>query len=86
MNKDVYESDDQINVLVKVTGGATGNVTLTVANLTKTVILTEGVGTWNISSLPNGQYSIAALYNGDYKYNRQNQNNHLLKFLEVILY
>ena len=68
LNKDVYESDDQINVLVKVTGGATGNVTLTVANLTKTVILTEGVGTWNISSLPNGQYSIAALYNGDYKY------------------
>ena len=68
LDNETYHSGEQINVLVKVTDGATGNVTLTVGNLTKTVILNGGVGTWNISSLPNGLYSIAALYNGDYKY------------------
>ena len=57
-----------LHVKVTVSENATGNVTVTVGKITKTLSLENGVGEINITGLDAGEYNITASYGGDARY------------------
>lgn len=54
-----------LNVKVNLESNATGNVTITVGKITKTLVLEDGEGQTDITGLDAGEYNISAVYNGD---------------------
>ncbi len=59
----IYGSSLHVRVLLS--ENATGNLTLTVGNITKTLIIENGEVQSDIAGLDAGEYNITALYNGD---------------------
>jgi hypothetical protein len=58
-------------VKVTVPDDATGNVTITIGNITKTVPVTGGENEIIIPGVPVGEHNVTITYNGDDKYNPQ---------------
>lgn len=54
-----------LNVKVNLDANATGNVTIKVGEITKTLILNDGEGQVDLKGLGAGEYNISALYGGD---------------------
>lgn len=57
-----------LHVRVTVSENATGNVTVAVGKITKTLTLENGVGQINITGLEAGEYNVTASYGGDTHY------------------
>ena len=64
-------------IIVSVPSGATGNVTLTVANKTYTCSIKRGLATFNIKSLNVGTHNIKISYEGDDNYNNASKSTTL---------
>ncbi|WP_458453735.1 Ig-like domain repeat protein [Methanobrevibacter sp.] len=57
-----------LHIRVTVSENATGNVTVAVGKITKTLSLENGVGQINITELDAGEYNVTASYGGDTRY------------------
>ena len=64
---DIWDDEDE-TIIVKVPSDATGNVSIVVNNETYTSSIENGVAVFNISNPDVGNYTVNALYGGDYKY------------------
>ncbi|WP_298501047.1 Ig-like domain repeat protein [uncultured Methanobrevibacter sp.] len=62
------EIGKEVTLTVEVTETATGNVTLIINNENKTLTLTNSNANYTIKSIPQGNYNITAIYDGDSKY------------------
>ena len=63
-NINIHYGEDKL-IIATVSNGATGNITFTIGNKSKTIQIIDNVSTWNISNLQINNYSILAVYNGD---------------------
>ncbi|PWB88381.1 Ig-like domain repeat protein [Methanobrevibacter thaueri] len=62
------EVGSDLTLTIKTTNNAAGNVTLTINNITETLILNNNQATYTISNICRGDYFITAVYNGNERY------------------
>ena len=65
---------ENATIVATVTSGATGNVTFTIDNKTKTATITNGVAKWDVTGLATGNYTVFATYEGNENYKPSNNN------------
>ena len=75
------------DVIVKVTvpDDATGNVTVTVGNVTKVVEVTGGENTISIPGVGEGTHNVTVVYSGDSKYNSTTVTKTIIIFKSVVV-
>ncbi|WP_427831783.1 Ig-like domain repeat protein [Methanobrevibacter intestini] len=66
-NESIFGED--INVKFEINGDATGNVTFTIGNITKTVVIVNGKADATLSGVTPGNHKLTVSYTGDNKYN-----------------